>query len=95
MSKHRIFVGKGYERGGLLCLSLSDACFKSINHDSETDIYPHLCYINFGCMTRLASMNLISTFDWIQGKALSAMYACNRSNLISLTRLLRRGTWHC
>jgi hypothetical protein len=41
MSKYRTFINKGYECKGLFCLSLSDACFKSVNHMShknETDI---------------------------------------------------------
>ena len=58
LSKYGTFVGKDYKSGGLFRLSLSDACFNSVNH------------------------------------VLNAMFVCNQSNLVSLTRLLRRETWH-
>ena len=63
LSKYGTFVGKGYESGGLFRLSLIDTCFNSVNHvshDIDTNIWhSHLCHINFGCMTRLAGLNLI------------------------------------
>ena len=71
VSKYGIFVGKGYESGGLFHLSLTDACFNSVNpvsHDNETNVWhSRLCHINFGCMTRLADMNLILKFDLVKG----------------------------
>ena len=71
VSKYGIFVGKGYESGGLFHLSLTDACFNSVNHvshDNETNVWhSHICHINFGCMTRLACMNLIPKFDMVKG----------------------------
>jgi hypothetical protein len=96
LSKYGTFISKGYESGGLFPLSLSDACFNSVNyvsHDIETNIWhSRLCHINFGCMTRLAGMNLIPKFDLVKG---SKCHACVQStNLASLTRLLWRGTWH-
>ena len=90
LSKYETFISKGYESGGLFRLSLSDACFNSVNHvshDSETNIWhSRLCHINFCSMTRLAGINLISKFNLVKG--LNAMYVCNQSNLASLTRLL-------
>ena len=66
ISKCGQFVGKGYVCGGLFRLSLSDLCTQIINHvcnDSESDIWhSRLCHINFGCMTRLANMNIIPKF---------------------------------
>jgi len=71
LSKYGTFIGKGYESGVLFRLSLSDACFNSVNHvshDSETNIWhSRLCHINFGSMTRLAGMNLIPKFDLVKG----------------------------
>jgi hypothetical protein len=32
MSKHGQFIGKGYDCGGLFCLSLADFCNKSVSH---------------------------------------------------------------
>ena len=32
VSKHGQFIGKGYNCGGLFCLSLVDFCNKSVNH---------------------------------------------------------------
>jgi hypothetical protein len=66
ISKCGQFVGKGYVCRGLFRLSLSDLCTQIINHvcnDSESDIWhSRLCHINFGCMTRLANMNIIPKF---------------------------------
>jgi len=62
LSKYDIFVVKGYESGGLFCLSLTNTCFNSVNHmshDIDTNIWHScLCHINFGSMTRLAGLNL-------------------------------------
>ena len=64
VSRHGTFVGKGYDCGGLFCLSLlDDACNKVVNNvnvSDESNIWhSRLCHINFGCLTRLANMNLI------------------------------------
>ena len=71
ISKFGTFVGKGYECGGLFHLSLSDYCTKVINHvchDNECNTWhSRLCHINFGCMTRLAKMDLIPKFTTIKG----------------------------
>ena len=61
-------------------MSLSDACFNSVNHvshDTETNIW-HLClcHINFGFMTRLAGMNLIPKFNLVKG---SKCHVCVQS----------------
>jgi hypothetical protein len=70
LSKYGIFVGKGYESGGLFRLSLNDACVKSVNHvsqDNETNVWhSRICHINFGCMTRLAGLNLIPKFNLVK-----------------------------
>jgi hypothetical protein len=70
VSKYGTFVGKGYESGGLFCLSLVDTCFESANHmvsNVETNIWhSRLCHVNFGCMSRLAGLNLIPKFDVIK-----------------------------
>jgi hypothetical protein len=74
------FIGKGYESGGLFRLSFSDACLNYVNHvshDNETNVWhSHLCHINFGCMTHLASMNLIPKFDSVKG---SKCHVCVQS----------------
>jgi hypothetical protein len=80
LSKYGTFVGKGYESRDLSRLSLTDACFNSMNHvshDNETNIgHSRLYHINFGCMTRLASLNLILKFDLVKG---SKCYVCVES----------------
>ncbi|EEE65590.1 hypothetical protein OsJ_21112 [Oryza sativa Japonica Group] len=99
VSKHRYFIGKGYESGGLFRFSLSDFCNKYVNHicgsvDDEANVWhSRLCHINFGLMSRLSSMCLIF-LSFPLSKVLSAIVVCNRSNLASLTRLPRRETWH-
>jgi len=71
LSKYGIFVGKGYESGGLFRLSLVDTCLSSVNHvshDIETNIWhSRLCHINFGCMSRLVGLNLIPKIDMVKG----------------------------
>ena len=56
---------------GLFCLSLTDACVKSMNNvscDVESNVrHSRLCHINFGCMTRLAGLNLILKFNLVKG----------------------------
>ena len=68
ISKYETFVEKGYERGGLF--SLIDTCFKSVNNvvnNVETNIWhSRLCHVNVGCMSRLASLNLILKFDVVK-----------------------------
>jgi hypothetical protein len=55
----------------LFRLSLSDVCNKVVNHvcnDSLSNIWhSRLCHVNFGCMTRLAKMNLIPEFTVVKG----------------------------
>ena len=77
ISKYGQFIGKGYECGGLFRLSLSDFCNKVVNHicapGNETDVWhSRLCHINFGCMTRLAKMNLIPSFTLAKGSKCQA-----------------------
>ena len=71
VSRHRTFVGKGYDCGGLFRLSLlGDVCNKVVNNvniSDESNIwYSRLCHINFGCLTRLASLNLIPKFNLVK-----------------------------
>jgi hypothetical protein len=78
VSKYRtLFVGKGYESGGLFRFSLMESCDKIVNHvcnDNESNIcHSRLCHINFGCMTCLANMSLIPKFDLVKG---SKCHAC-------------------
>ena len=71
ISKYGQFVGKGYECGGLFRLSMSDFCTKVINHichEVEYNVWhSRLCHINFGSMTRLASLDLIPKFTTVKG----------------------------
>ena len=71
LSKYGTLVGKCYESGCLFCLFLNDACINYVNHVSqvnETNVWQlRLCHINFGCMTRLAGLNLILKFDLVKG----------------------------
>ena len=55
---------KGYDCGGLFHLSLlDDVCNKVVNNvnvlDESNIWHSRLCHINFGCLTRLANLNLI------------------------------------
>src|SRR5436190_1491859 len=50
---------------------MPDICNKVVNHvctNSESNVWhSRLCHINFGCMTRLAKMNLIPNFTTVEG----------------------------
>jgi hypothetical protein len=70
LSKYAIFVGKGYDSGGLFRLSLHDVCNKSVNNVVSNESYiwhSRLCHINFGCVSLLANLNLIPKFDLVKG----------------------------
>ena len=71
VSRHGTFVGKGYDCGGLFRLSLlDDVCNKVVNNvnvSDESNIWhSQLCHINFGCLTRLANLNLIPKFNLVK-----------------------------
>jgi hypothetical protein len=69
LSKYGTFVGKGYDSGGLFRLSLHDVCNKSVNNEISNKSYiwhSRLCHINFGCVSRLANLNLIPKFDLVK-----------------------------
>jgi transposase InsO family protein len=81
LSKYGIFVGKGYVSGGLFRLSLlDDACNKVVNNvlipDNSNIWHSRLCHVNFGCMSRLAKLNLIPNFELVKG---SKCHACVQS----------------
>jgi transposase InsO family protein len=65
------FVGKGYESGGLFCLSLSEDCNNVVNNamniDESNVWHSRLCHINFCCMARLANLSLIPKFTLVKG----------------------------
>jgi hypothetical protein len=70
LSKYGTFVGKGYDSGGLFRLSLHDVCNKSVNNVISNESYiwhSRLYHINFGCVSWLANLNLISKFDLVKG----------------------------
>jgi hypothetical protein len=70
LSKYGTFVEKCYDSGGLFRLSLYDVCNKSVNNVVLNESYiwhSRLCHINFGCVSRLANLNLILKFDLVKG----------------------------
>jgi len=77
LSRYGLFIGKGYECGGLFRFSLADFCNKVVNNIhsnvNETEVWhSRLCHIGFGCMTRLAKMNLILSFTLAKGSKCDA-----------------------
>jgi hypothetical protein len=70
VSRHGTFIGKGYDCRGLLCLSLLDVRNKVVNIaniSDESDLWhSHLCHVNFGCLMRLANLNLISKINMVK-----------------------------
>jgi hypothetical protein len=71
VSRHETFVGKGYDCGGLFCLSLMVVCNNVVNVVSvcdETNLWhSRLCHANFGCLMQLANMSLIPKFNHVKG----------------------------
>jgi hypothetical protein len=70
MSKYGTVIGKCYDSGGLLHLSLHDVCNKSVNNVISNESYiwhSRLCHINFGCVSWLANLYLILKFDLVKG----------------------------
>ena len=70
VSKHGSFVGKGYDCGGLFRLSLHDVCNKMVNYvniSDESDLWHScFCHASFGCLMRLANLNLIPKFNLVK-----------------------------
>jgi hypothetical protein len=69
--KYETFVGKCYDYEGLFRLSLHDVCNKIVNNaiiPDESNIW-HLClcHVNFGCLSRLANLNLILKINLVKG----------------------------
>ena len=71
LSKFGIFIGKGYDCGGLFRLSMLDVCNKVVNQtviSNESNIWhSRFCHVNFGCLTWLENMNLIPKFNLVKG----------------------------
>jgi hypothetical protein len=73
VSKSGQFIGKGYDCVGLFCFSLLDFNNKSVNHicanvdDLVSIWHSRLCHINFGSMSRLATMSLIPNITIVKG----------------------------
>jgi hypothetical protein len=64
-SKYETFVGKGYVSIGLFRFSLLDyACNKVVNNvlipDNSNIWHSRLYPVNFGCMSRLAKLRILS-----------------------------------
>ena len=71
VSRYGTFIGKCYDYGGLFRLSLHDVCNKivnSVNISNELDLWhSRLYHVNFGCLIRLANLNLILKFNIVKG----------------------------
>ncbi|WVZ51699.1 hypothetical protein U9M48_002814 [Paspalum notatum var. saurae] len=82
VSRHGLFIGKGYVSGGLFRLSLSDFSNKCVNHicggvnDDASFWHGRLCHVNFGLMKQLSSMSLIPSFTFAKG---SKCHSCVQS----------------
>jgi len=80
LSKFGTFIVKGYDCGGLFRLSMLDVCNKIVNHtviSNESNIWhSRYCHVNFGCLTRLANMNLILKLNLVKG---SKCHVCVQS----------------
>jgi hypothetical protein len=67
VSKFGLFIGKGYDSGGLFRLSVADDCnnvansvsYYELNVGEATIWHSRLCHINFDRIIQLYSLNLI------------------------------------
>jgi hypothetical protein len=67
VSKFGLFVGKGYDSGGLFCLSVADDCnnvaklvsYSELNVGKATVWHSRLCHISFDRIIQLSRLNLI------------------------------------
>ncbi|WVZ57335.1 hypothetical protein U9M48_007731 [Paspalum notatum var. saurae] len=72
VSRHGLFIGKGYVSGGLFRLSLSHFSNKCVNHicggvnDDASLWHGRLCHVNFGLMKRLSKHEFNSEFHFCQ-----------------------------
>jgi hypothetical protein len=73
VSKCGQFISKGYVCGGLFRFSVSDFCNKFVNNicdainESDASVWhSRLCHLNFGSMSRLSSLNLISNLSIVK-----------------------------
>jgi hypothetical protein len=83
VSKCGQFIGKGYVCGGLFRFSISNFYNKSVNYiyddinESDANVWHlHLCHLNFGSMSRLFSLSLISNLSIVKG---SKYHSCAQS----------------
>ena len=82
VSRHGLFIGKGYVSGSLFRLSLSDFSNKCVNHicgvvNGDASIWhTRLYHVNFGLMKKLSSMCLISNFTFAKD---SKCHSCVQS----------------
>jgi hypothetical protein len=67
ISKFGLFIGKGYNIGGLFCLSVADDCnnvanlvsYSKLNVGEPAVWHSRLCHINFDRIIQLSKLNLI------------------------------------
>jgi hypothetical protein len=78
--RHGTFIGKGYDCGGLFCLSLLDVCNKVVNIaniSDESDLwYSRLYHVNFGCLMWLTNLNSIPKINVVKS---SKCHVCVQS----------------
>lgn len=97
ISKFGLFIGKGYECGGLFRTSLLDSSNKFVSNilsNFNKDVvvwHSRLCHVNYDSISRMSSLNLIPSFSIVRVQ--SAKFVCKQSNLASHLRQSRKGIW--
>jgi len=79
ISRYGQFIGKGYDSGGMVCLSLSDFSNSVVNNvnrlsnDDEVNIWhSRLCHINFRSISPLSILSLIPKLPIVKGSKCQA-----------------------
>jgi hypothetical protein len=81
VSKFGLFIGKGYDSGGLFRLSVVDDCNNMANSVSYSELnvgeaavwHSQLCHISFDCIIQLSRLNLIPKISVVRR---SKCHAC-------------------
>jgi hypothetical protein len=94
--KFGMFIGKGYDSGGLFRLSVIEDCNNVTNSISISEMnvgeaavwHSCLCHINFDRIIRLSKLNLIPKIPIVRDQ--SAMLVCKLSNHANLLNAWKR-----
>jgi hypothetical protein len=98
LSKFGLFIGKGYDSGGLFHLLVPDDCnnvanlasYSKLNVGEAAVWHSQLCQISFDRIIQLSRLNLIPKIPVVR----SGMLVCKLSYHVNLLRAWKIKVWH-